>query len=189
MKKAASYTKRKYKPRAYEKLGITRGQVEQAAKATTEYLKNWTKKELNNLTIKQNVPVCLPLGDRGFLVGRFRIEEINQHCWRVLDINGDTVCDFGRKLSAVFYCLTTQLQHYNLAYDLLKIDHLVSKLEQDKEFYTRSVECNEKKQDYFRADVARIRCIDVEYQLKPALEELQKTINRAKYLKVQERLL
>jgi TfoX/Sxy family transcriptional regulator of competence genes len=48
---------------------------------------------------------------------------------------------------------------------------------------------NSEKQNYFKADLAKIRYLNAKIMLKFAVDELEKTINIAKYLKVQERLL
>ena len=189
MKQGALHTKRKHKPKAYEKLGFSYNQVEQAAKATTEYLKSWTDRELQHLVQEQKIPVCLPIGDRGFLIGRYKMMQINKECWRVIDNNGENLNDFSRKLSAVFYCLTSQLNKLNLAREILVADTTVSKLEIDQDYYRYTMRVSLKNHDYFRADLAQMRYIQAQHQLRFANQELEKTINIAKYLKVQERLL
>lgn len=189
MKQGAPYTKRKQKPKGYEKLGFSYGQVEQAAKATTEYLKAWTDRELQHLVQNEKIPVCLPLGDRGFLIGQYQMRTLGNHTWRVLDNNQEFVHDFSRKLSAVFYCLTIQLNKLNLAREILTADAAVGKLEVDQDFYMHSIKNYTKKQDFFRVDLAKLRYIQAQHQLRFANQELEKTINTAKYLKVQERLL
>jgi hypothetical protein len=189
MKPGARHTKRKHKPKAYEKLGFTQDQIEQAARATTEYLKEWTDRELQDLVLNQKIPVCLPIGDRGFLIGRYRMYPVGKHTWRVLDNNQELVHDFSRKLSAVFYCLTTQLNKLNLARSILTADTAVGKLELDQDYYMYSIKNYAKKQDFFRVDLAKLRYIQAEHELRFANQELEKTINTAKYLKVQERLI
>ena len=186
MKQAKLHTKRKSKP--YEKLGFTKNQVNQAADLTTKYLKAWTDRELHNLVYNQNLPVCLPLGDHGFLIGRYKLEKIKDQCWRI-SFNNNTINDFTSKISAACYAIAEQLNHLNLANNLLKADNLVSKLEMDQTYYQHTIRCNIKKGDYFRVDLAKLRYLDCNLQLQLARRELEKTINTAKYLKVQERLL
>jgi hypothetical protein len=72
---------------------------------------------------------------------------------------------------------------------LLKADTAVSKLEMDQEYYQHTIRLNLKKQNYFKADLANFRYLDCKIKLQVAKTELQKTINTAKYLKVQEQLL
>jgi hypothetical protein len=191
MTQGTPHTKRKHKhkPKAYEKLGFSYNQVEQAARATTEYLKEWTDRELQHLVLEQKIPVCLPIGDRGFLIGRYQMQPVGKHTWRVLDNNQEFVHDFSRKLSAVFYCLTTQLNKLNLAREILTADTAVGKLEVDQDYYMYSIKNYAKKQDFFRVDLAKLRYIQAQHELVFANQELEKTINTAKYLKVQERLL
>ena len=188
MKQGVSHITKKSK-QPYEKLGFSRGQIEQAADLTTRYLKEWTDRELQNLVINEKLPVCLPLGNRGFLIGRYRMYPVGKHTWRVLDNNQEFVHDFSRKLSAVFYCLTTQLNKLNLAREILTADTAVGKLELDQDYYMYSIKNYTKKQDFFRVDLAKLRYIQAQHQLRFANQELEKTINTAKYLKVQERLL
>ena len=189
MNQGKPHTKRKHKPKAYERLGFSYNQVEQAARATTEYLKEWTDRELQDLVLNQKLPVCLPIGNHGLLVGRYKMMPVGKDCWRVLDNNGELVHDFSRKLSAVFYCLTTQINKLNLARAILTADTSVGRLELDQDYYAHTMKTSLKKQDYFKADLAKLRYINAQQQLKFANQELEKTINTAKYLKVQERLL
>jgi hypothetical protein len=114
---------------------------------------------------------------------------VGKHTWRVLDNNQELVHDFSRKLSAVFYCLTTQLNKLNLARSILTADTAVGKLELDQDYYMYSIKNYAKKQDFFRVDLAKLRYIQAEHELRFANQELEKTINTAKYLKVQERLI
>lgn len=183
MKQAASRIKRKNK-QAYKKLGLTHNEVEQAADLTTQYLKSWTNKEIKRLALQENVPVCLPVGDHGFLVGTHKIEKLGTSCWRVLDHNDILIHDFSRKLSAVFYCFTTQSKKINLADRILNADIKVGKLESDQRFYQNTRLQSTKKKDYFRLDLSTSRSLDTEIRLKYAIEELEKTINIAKYLQV-----
>jgi hypothetical protein len=189
MKQGKSYTAKKSKLKSYEKLGFSRKQVDQAAELTTLYLKTWTEQEFKNLTHNQKLPVIWPLGSHGFLVGRKRIEKLNDFTWRVLDHNNDTEFDFSRRISAVFYCLTDQINKINLSREILRADWLVGKLELDVKTYANTMRKNIKRKDYFRADLAELRLINCQFQLDSAIQELKKTLNTAKYLKVQERLL
>jgi hypothetical protein len=189
MKQAKSHTRKKFKHKPYEKLGFTKQQVNQAAEITTQYLKAWTDRELRYLAINKNIPVCLPIGDHGFLIGRYKLEKLHDNCWRVSDINNCVINDFTSKISAASYAFAEHLNHLNLARSLLKADSVVSKLEIDQYYYQNTIKISLKKQDYFRADLAKLRYLDCNLQLQSARRELEKTINTAKYLKVQERLL
>lgn len=183
MKQAESRTKKK-RNQVYKKLGLTHGQVEQAADLTTQYLKLWTEKELKRLTIDQKLPVCLPNGNHGFLIGKYHMRSIRSNCWRVLDHNEEFVHDFARKLSAVFYCFATQANKIGLADKILNADIRVGKLESEQDFYTYTRQQSLKKKDYFRLDLANSRSVNAGMQLSEAIEELEKTINTAKYLQV-----
>jgi len=183
MKTAKSSTKNKSNKNLADR------RIDLAADIATQYVKYWTQNELKRLALDENLPVCLALGDRGFLIGHYKVMSIGQHCWRVLDHNDERVHDFGRRLSAVFYCLTTQANKFNLAREILAADTQVSRLEADQDTFANTRHINLKKKDYFRADLANMRYINTRYQLHHANEELEKTINTAKYLKVQEKLL
>lgn len=189
MKQAKSRTRKKFKHKPYEKLGFTRQQVNQAAEITTQYLKAWTDRELRYLAVSKNIPVCLPIGNHGFLVGRYKLEKIRDNCWRVLDNSDRVIHDFTSKISAASYAFAEHLNHLNLARSLLTADSAVSKLEIEQDHYQNTIKISVKKQDYFRADLAKLRYLNCNMQLQTARRELEKTINTAKYLKVQERLL
>jgi hypothetical protein len=183
MKQAESRTRKKSK-QVYKRLGLTHGQVEQAADLTTQYLKLWTERELKRLTIDEKLPVCLPNGAHGFLIGKYHMRSVSPNCWRVLDHNEEHVHDFARKLSAVFYCLATQANKISLADRILNADTQVGRLESEQDFYMYTKQQSLKKKDYFRLDLANSRFQNTRMQLSVAIEELEKTINTAKYLQV-----
>lgn len=182
MKRAKSFTKRK--PKFYDKLGFTEAQVETVARMTTEYLKYWTDQELKRLAIEENVPVCLSVGNNGYIVGKFHVEKLHGDCWRVYDQNKELVHDFGHKLSAIFYCLSDHKNKHSLANQILQRDNEVCKLQSDVDNYMYTIRISRKKNDYFKVDLANNRYIQATIQLKQASEELEKTLNTAKYLKV-----
>lgn len=183
MTRAASHSKRKYK-QAYKKLGLTQEQVEQAAQITTKYLKNWTTKEIKRLALQENVPVFLPIGNHGYFIGKFKLNVLEANCYEVLDHNDELINRFCRKLSAMFYCVARQANKSAIADKILEIDSIVGKLESDKKFYEASRLKNRKKKDYFKVDLLAARSLDTELRLQEATQELEKTINIAKYLQV-----
>lgn len=183
MKRAGLHSKRKYK-QAYKKLGVTKQVIDHAVKITTDYLKNWTTKEIKRLALQENVPVFLPIGNHGYFIGRFRLNLLEANCYEVLDHNNELIHQFCRKQSAIFYCIARQANKSQIADKLLKIDVNVGKLESDRKYYEIARIKSSKKKDYFKVDLLTARSFDTELKLNEAIQELEKTINIAKYLQV-----
>ncbi|CAB4133337.1 hypothetical protein UFOVP257_142 [uncultured Caudovirales phage] len=142
------------------------------------YLKNWTEKELKSY---RTTPVVIPLGTHGFLVGRYKLTGIHQHCWKVEQIDGRIVHNFVSKINAILYCVNTMKGKYSMAQSILDLDCKIGNLELDIIGYEHTLKSVGKK-DAFKYTIALNRCIDAKLKKRALLEILKKTLNSAKYM-------
>ena len=141
----------------------------------TEYLKNWTDKELKKFV---NEPVVIPVGKYGFFVGRYRIRRHATNCWTVEQIDGRHIHDFVTKSNAIIYCLKSMQNKADFR-DILELDRQLGKLDNDIAFYKNTIECTK---NTFKNTVALNRYIDATLQRRAVLNILKKTLISAKYL-------
>jgi len=142
---------------------------------STEYLKKWTNKQLKTYV---DQPVVIPVGDYGFLIGRYKIKGKSKDCWTAEQIDGKHIHDFVTKTNAIIYCIK-EMQNKSDASELLELDRQLGKLNNDIFFYQNSIK---KSKNEVKNIIALNRCIDAKLQRQNVLNILKKTLNSAKYL-------
>jgi len=169
---AKSRTKRKSS-------NITVNDIKAVADAASNYVKHWTKHEAQRLA--KETLVIIP-ASWGLQVGTYAVKDTNQG-WRVENGSGELINNFTSKRSAVAWCIMYQTNRYGISERLLKQDNKLSKLSQDHVNYMYSKQQARKKRDYFAVDVVEARLIESSSHLEVAKNDLEKTLNSAKYLK------
>lgn len=151
-----------------------------------EYFEQWSRRELADLLVK-HPGLCASLGKNQYRVGRYKIVRLDNHMWRVL-LHGDEIDgDFYDRASAVFYCMYMGGTNVSRAINIKQLDARVCKLVVDLERYEHMYNQSSKKNDWFRADLAKTRIKETKVYLNYAQEELKKTLSAAKYNKVWDR--
>ena len=167
-----SHTKR-------DQADITVSDVKFAANLATHYIKHWTKNEAHRLA-KQELAI-IP-AKWGFRVGKYFVKDTNQG-WRVENPSNELINNFTSKRSAVAWCIMYQSDRFKISERLLAQDSKLSKLLQDQMNYSYSKQQAYKKRDYFTVDVIEARLAQTVQHLEYARNDLEKTLNSAKYLK------
>ena len=176
MKTAVSSTKKESQDLAKAKKFI---------EATAMYISRWTEQELRSVSNKENMPYIWPIDNLGYVIGHYRVLN-NKGSWQVRDFENKLVHAFTDKLSAVFYVLCDLTKRYNLARTLLNADSEVNRLRNDMIHYESSVKRAKATKDHDKADIWRARLYDANIKLQAANQELQKSLNSAKYIKYWE---
>jgi hypothetical protein len=140
----------------------------------TEYLKNWTSKELKKFV---NKPVVIPVGKYGFFVGRYRIQGLEKNCWTVEQLDGRHIHNFVTKSNAILYCLKSMQNRSDFGY-ILELDRQLGKLDNDIAFYKNTISSTK---NTFKNTVALNRYVDATLQRRAVLNILKKTLISAKY--------
>jgi hypothetical protein len=182
---AGSRTKRKY---PNKNKAVIKSQLETAADLVSGYIKHWTRQEADRLLKTENTPLIVPT-KTGWKVGRYEIITQSQGYWTVVDSNKENPLDFAEKRSAILYCISHQTRRYSLAHDVLLKDQQYAKLYTDHIYYEHCIRRALKRNDMFTVDALRARSDDTKHKLELAKNDLQKTLNQAKYIKIWDNLL
>ena len=176
MKTAASSTKN-----ASQDLAKAKKFVE----ATAVFISRWTEQELQTISNKEKMPYIWPIDNLGYVIGHYRVLN-NKGAWQVRDSDNKLIQTFTEKLSAVFYVLCDLTRRYNLARKLGVADATVNRLRNDVVHYEASIRRAKVNKNYDSVDIWRARLQNATIELSIANQELQKSLNSAKYIKYWE---
>jgi hypothetical protein len=176
MKTAASSTRKESQDLA---------NVKKFVEATALYISRWTEHETHKISISKNMPYIWPIEGLGYIIGHYRVLN-NKGSWQVRDSDNVLIHAFTEKLCAVFYVLCDSTRRYNLARNLILADTNVNRLRNDVIHYEASVKRAKTSKNYDRVDIWKARLYDSMLQLTVANQELQKSLNSAKYIKYWE---
>lgn len=165
-----SRTKRKYSE-------VDVKDVQNLAELASQYVRHWTKEQAQSIA-KQEL-VIIP-ATWGYQVGKYSVRERNQ-TWDVKNRFDELVKCFTSKRSAITWCILEQSQLFKTSDKLLAQDTRLSKLMQDSANYNYTRQAAIKKQDLFAVDVINARIAETAMLLDLAKNELEKTLNSAKY--------
>lgn len=177
---AASRTKRKLSTEQQ----LAASTLEVAAEIASQYIKEWTQQEARRLLKTQ--PLIVPTS-WGYQVGRFKVKKLKHGHWIVQTEYNELISTFTGRRSAILYSVLHQIGRYHKAKEILHCDSAVSKLEADLAHYTHSIKRATERNDYITVDVVSARYYDTQHKLSQAQNDLEKSLNQAKYVKVWEK--
>jgi hypothetical protein len=178
MKMAKSHTQKKYaKPAKQEILAVSN--------AATDYIKQWTTRELGKLQQEQTTPLCIPVKN-GYRIGRYQLTVNPNKTCDVLDVNREFVHRFENKISAILYTIYTIKQNYWNADNILVCDREINKCYTDMISLRNTVEKARQRKDYVTVDTRMPRLEMAESRLNLARDKISKLHNTAKYYKIWE---
>lgn len=151
--------------------------IQTVANLATEYVRHWAKQEARQLV--KNELVIIP-ASWGFQVGKYAVKEHFQ-TWEVRNTYNELVKRFTNKRSAITWCILEQSSLFKTSDRLLSQDAKLSKLIQDTANYNYTKQSAIKKRDLFMVDVLNARLAETAVLLESAKNELEKTLNSAKY--------
>jgi hypothetical protein len=153
------------------------------AEFDVEKIRRFTQQELAKLTDTSNeLPFCYQLGT-DVLVGRYRVQKINDSCWRVLD-NDQQLFDFFSRKDAIYYCIALHKEKTQLAKDIRDCDSLLNRLEFDASLYRLRYKKAQAKGDEWGQEFYSTRYTETMDRIGHVKKEIQKNLNLAKYIKV-----
>ena len=162
-----------------------KSQIRNLTNAATDYIKQWTERELGKLHVNKTSPVCVPVKN-GYQIGLYLVQiNANKTC-NVLDHNREFVHTFDNKISAILYTIYTIKHHYWQADQIRQWDCEINKNYTDMLALQHGVEQAVKRKDFVAVDIKRSRLQIAEAKLKFARDKISKMHNTAKYYKVWE---
>lgn len=158
--------------------------IEQASTIATDYLKEWTRKELGKLHSERN-PVCIPTKS-GYKIGLYNLYINPNKTCNLSDPNSELVHTFDNKVNAVLYTIYTIKRRYYVADQIISLDKEINKNYVDTLTLRRGIELALAVKDYNKVDIKQARLEIAQKKLELAREQLSKIHKTAKYNKVWE---
>jgi hypothetical protein len=176
------YKERKIKAESSTKEQIGKKIVETAVKQ----LDAWVYKELEKLK-HGKFPVCLYFDDKTLYVGGLFIKSVMQNMYQVYD-NEKTIHVFYSKHAAVLYALLIYVKYIKVANDILNSDIQVAKNYDDTQYYKKMLSKLLKDKTSDNYSIIKDKLHESQHRYKFNVEELEKIVTNAKYMKVWEKL-
>lgn len=156
---------------------------------TVDYLQNWTKKEfitiLNEHSKTSMTPIIAKFGDRGYLVGNYALQPIDQKWWQVsYRFDENEVKLFSSKVSAICYIFYRHSNKLVQADRILSEDNDVKRWAVKSEQYYYRYRQALKKKNSLKIDLFFTRYQETLYHLNESKSLLEKSLRSAKYFKM-----
>jgi len=147
-----------------------------------EKIRRFTQTEFSKLAQeKTELPFCYQIGS-DILVGVYRVNKINDQCWRVT-LDQNQLFDFFNRKDAIFYCIALHKQRHDLADNIREADTLLSRLEFDAIIYRKKYKKSIEEGDSWSEDMYSARYHEVMDRIDHIKKEIKKNIDLAKYIK------
>ena len=178
---AKSHTRKKFVKQ--QPVVETPSKLKQVTSATTDYIKQWTQRELAKMQQEESITICLPTDD-GYRIGQYRLRVHKNKTCDVLDHNLEFVHRFEDKISAILYVIYTLKKRYYKADEILSLSTEINKCYVDMLSFRWAVESAHKRKDFVAVDNRQARLEIAENRLNIARSKLLKIHTEAKYNKV-----
>ena len=148
-----------------------------------EKIRRFTQTELSRLAhVESELPFCYQLGV-DVLVGNYKVEKINDQCWRVSELSQQLFDFFSRK-DAIYYCIALHKKQLQLANDIKDTDALLNKLDFEATLYRIRYKKAIEIQDSWGEEFYSGRYQEIMRRIEQVKKEIKKNLNLAKYIKV-----
>ena len=118
---AKYYTRKKFVKKSKET-----SPVQQLSNIATDYIKQWTQKELSRLQENKDTSICIPTKD-GYKIGLYALKVYPNKTCEVYNHNSELVHTFESKVSAVLFTIYTIKHQYRAADEILQLDTIINK--------------------------------------------------------------
>jgi hypothetical protein len=163
--------------------------IESVIDHTVVYLQTWTKKELmslmNNSSAAGKIPLVAKLGNRGYLIGNYAVQPIDNNWWQVsYRYNENDVQLFSSRSAAFIYILYRHNNNFNRADRILTEDSDVRRWAVKSEQYYFRYKQAVKKKNSLKSDLFYTRYQETLVRLTQARSLLEKSLKSTKYFKL-----
>jgi hypothetical protein len=160
---------------------------EQLIAQAVAYMKHWSQNELSSLITKASknneMPIIAPVGKKGYLVGNYAMQLMDNGWWKVTYKFTDSIYIFTTKLSAICFTVLQQTNRKELAEFILRDDLEVGRLTiKAEQFYFRLTQA-QKKKDNHKISLFLVRYQETSTKLNHFKSNLEKSLKSAKYFK------
>ena len=181
MKMVKSYTRKKFvKKQATTKIDP---RVTTELNYATDYIKQWTKRELGKLQENQDTSICIPTNS-GYRIGLYNLRVYPNKTCELFDRNDELVHTFEHKISAILYTIYTIKRRYRDADDIIRIDTDINKNYTDMLTLRRGITRATLEKVYVALDSRQNRLEIAERELELARAKMMQIHHYAKLTKV-----
>lgn len=145
-----------------------------------EKIQRFTEQQLTELG-RAKMPFCFQTG-KDILVGNYKIKKLGNDCWQVA-INNAEILDFFTRKDAIFYCIAKHVKDYELANEIVIVDNTLGRLETDAAVFRKKYRNALEESDDFKVTVFSNRYSETIHKIHNVKQQLQKVLNKAKYIK------
>lgn len=163
----------------------TKTQLRDVSNVATDYIKEWTVRELGRLQTDKSSPICIPV-DNGYKIGLYRLTVFPNKTCDVHDSTDTFIHRFDSKISAILYAIYTIKRQFKTANDIIVCDKEINKCYTDMLALRNTVERARQRQDYVTVDTRMPRLELAETRLTIARNKIQQIHRTAKLNKVWE---
>jgi hypothetical protein len=160
-------------------------QVTQLTNRATDYIKQWTRRELGRIQEDQDTRICIPT-KTGYKIGLYNLQVHHNKTCELFDRNEELVHVFENKISAILYTIYTIKRKYWLADDILAHDTEINKHYIDVLTLRRGIERARINKDYIALDSRQNRLEIAEHELALARAKIAQIHRTGKLNKVWE---
>jgi len=161
-------------------------QVKQGVVNAVQYITHWQRQELISLSMNQkpgSLPVCIPVGKEAYVVGNYGLRRIGK-VWQVTSTRTENKLHFSKRSTALIYLLCSQTKYPKLAAEILQQESTIIKLLEELDHFNYSLDKSKRKRDWWRVDHFTNLASNVEFKLLEARNQLEKSVDLAKYFKI-----
>jgi len=178
MKMAKSHTQKK-------SANPAKNEIRAVSNAATDYIKQWTERELGKIRQEQTSPVCIPVKN-GYRIGLYHLTINPNKTCDVLNPNREFVHRFEGKISAILYTIYTIKNKLYNAEEIIQCDQEINKCYTDMISLRNAIEKARQRKDYVTVDTRMPRLEIAETRLNLARDKISKLHKTAKYYKIWE---
>ncbi len=146
-------------------------------------IESWASKELKVLTYSAHNPICISIGKNTWLVGHYRIVK-NKRKQFVVYSADNLVNKFVNKQAAFLFASMDKMHKFELSNKILNSDRTYSRMQEELKILLAKQVHYIKTKNYFKLSLIEARLSNCSLNLQSAAKDLEKNLNRAKYVKV-----
>lgn len=178
MAKSATAKKSKIKYRASQQ---EQDSIGVAVDLAVRYVNQWKLDEIARM-IQRKTPVCIPVGDRGYVVGHQAIIPSHDGTWDLHGYSRGKINTFSTRAAAVAYSMCDQSGKIKISQEIMESDRLVRKYQENLARSRHRLAQARARNDIWRMDLFTTMIQESQLYLTDAQDQLQKNLKQTKYM-------
>jgi hypothetical protein len=161
----------------------TKRKVDENLLGFINHIREFTYTELYEILRNSKDPLIYAVNKNEYALGRYFVIRENDF-WKVVTHLGDVDHVFSGRNPAIIYALLLMQNNLKLANKIAKTDETMLCAKAEVDLYIAKLRIATKVYDDFKAELYAAKLSNCRFKHRIAKEELEKTLNMAKYLKL-----